>query len=140
MKQPYITLHMHIHSMYTHRETYQSNVWEYYVCKNVSFFQNYHPSSNSIFRIIFDSIYLSAIYNQWIFSLALLSFPPILTIGHIWHLSPRTTDTQWRHKSKISEKSGRCGRQNMLWPYLKIWEWEWIFGCAVKAYILSGRP
>ena len=41
-------------------------------------------------------------------------------------------DTQWRHKSKISEKLGRCGRQNMLRPYLKIWEWEWIFGRAVK--------
>ena len=41
--------------------------------------------------------------------------------------SPRTTDTQWRHKSKISEKKGRCGRHNMLQPYLKIWEWEWIF-------------
>ena len=45
----------------------------------------------------------------------------------------RTTDTQWRHKSKISEKLGQCGRQNILWPYLKIWEWEWIFGHAVKA-------
>ena len=45
----------------------------------------------------------------------------------------RTTDTQWRHKSKISEKLGRCGRQNILRPYLKIWEWEWIFGRAVKA-------
>ena len=21
----------------------------------------------------------------------------------------------------------------MLWPYLKFWEWEWIFGRAVKA-------
>ena len=28
---------------------------------------------------------------------------------------------------------GRCGRQNMLPPYLKIWEWEGIFGRAVKA-------
>ena len=46
---------------------------------------------------------------------------------------PRTTDTQWRHKSKISEKLGRCGRQNMFWPYLKIWDWDWIFGRAVKA-------
>ena len=45
----------------------------------------------------------------------------------------RTTDTQWRHKSKISEKLGRCGRQNMLPPYLKIWDWDWIFGRAVKA-------
>ena len=44
----------------------------------------------------------------------------------------RTTDTQWRHKSKISEKLGRCGRQNMLPPYLKIWDWDWIFGRAVK--------
>ena len=49
------------------------------------------------------------------------------------HSGTRTTDTQWRHKSKISEKLGRCGRQNMLPPYLKIWEWEWIFGRAVKA-------
>ena len=36
----------------------------------------------------------------------------------------RTTDTRRQHKSKISEKLGRCGRQNMLPPYLKIWEWE----------------
>ena len=49
-----------------------------------------------------------------------------------WCVS-RTMDTQWRHKSKLSEKLGRCGRQNMLRPYLKIWEWEWIFGRAVKA-------
>ena len=48
-------------------------------------------------------------------------------------LSTRTTDTQWRHKSKISEKLGRCGRQNMLPPYLKIWDWDWIFGRAVQA-------
>ena len=32
---------------------------------------------------------------------------------------PRTTDTRWQHKSKISEKLGRCGRLNMLPPYLK---------------------
>ena len=49
-----------------------------------------------------------------------------------WYTS-RTTDTQWRHKSKISEKLGRCGRQNMLPPYLRIWDWDWIFGRAVKA-------
>ena len=44
----------------------------------------------------------------------------------------RTTDTQWQHKSKISENLGRCGRQNMLPPYLKIWDWDWVFGRAVK--------
>ena len=63
-------------------------------------------------------------------------------VGKIWSAisnsvfrchCPRTTDTQWRHKLKISEKLGRCGRQNMLRPYLKIWEWEWIFGRAGKA-------
>ena len=53
-------------------------------------------------------------------------------------LGPRTTDTQWRHKSKMSVKLGRCGRQNMLRPYLKIWEWEWIFGRAVKAISSMG--
>ena len=31
------------------------------------------------------------------------------------------------------EKLGRCGRQNMLWPYQKIWDWDWIFGRAVKS-------
>ena len=46
---------------------------------------------------------------------------------------PRPTDTQWRHKSKKSENLGWCGRQNMLRPYLQIWEWVLIFGRAVKA-------
>ena len=50
-----------------------------------------------------------------------------------WYAPSRTTDTQWRHKSKISEKLGRCGRQNMLRPYLNIWDWDWIFGRSVKA-------
>ena len=26
----------------------------------------------------------------------------------------------------------------MLRPYLKIWEWEWIFGCSVKAISFPG--
>ena len=39
---------------------------------------------------------------------------------------------QWRHKSKVSEKLGQCGRRNMLRPYLEIWEWDWILGRAVK--------
>ena len=41
-------------------------------------------------------------------------------------------DTQ----SKKSENFGRLGRQNMLRPYLQIW--EWIFGHAVKAISLPG--
>ena len=43
----------------------------------------------------------------------------------------RTTDIQWRHKSKKSEILGRCGRQNMLRPYL-IWDCDLIFGRGVK--------
>ena len=39
---------------------------------------------------------------------------------------------------KKSENLGRCGRQNMLQPYPKIWEWEWIFDCAVKAISSPG--
>ena len=49
------------------------------------------------------------------------------------HLRSRTTDTQWRHKSKISEKLGWCGRQNMLWPYLKVGDWEWSAGKAISS-------
>ena len=29
----------------------------------------------------------------------------------LWHLDPRTTDTQWRHKSKKPKILGRCGRR-----------------------------
>ena len=49
-----------------------------------------------------------------------------------WLMS-RTTDTQWRHESKKFENLGRRGRQNMLRPCLKIWDWDLIFGHAVKA-------
>ena len=37
------------------------------------------------------------------------------------------------HKLKKSENLGQFGRQNMLRPYLRIWDWDWIFGRAVKA-------
>ena len=53
-------------------------------------------------------------------------------------LSPQNTDTQWRLKSKISENLGRCGRQNMLWPNQKNWDWELIIGRAVKAISSPG--
>ena len=53
-------------------------------------------------------------------------------------LRARTTDTQWRHKPKKSEILGRCGRQNVLWQYLKIWDWDLIFGCAMKAFSSLG--
>ena len=35
-------------------------------------------------------------------------------------------------------KLGRCGRQNMLQPYLKIWDSDWIFGRAVTAIFSLG--
>ena len=47
-------------------------------------------------------------------------------------LTLHSTDTQWRQKLKKSDNVGQCGRQNMLLPCLKIWEWELIFGRAVK--------
>ena len=33
---------------------------------------------------------------------------------------------------------GRCDRQNILRPYLKIWDWDLIFGRAVKAISSPG--
>ena len=57
----------------------------------------------------------------------------IWMIPKLFWTGARTTDTQSRHKSEISEKLGRCGIKNMLWPYLRIWDWDWIFGRAVKA-------
>ena len=84
-----------------------------------------------------DVSYFKRVVVMWYPKIPYLSIQNHL-IHQIWlaylHSSePGTTDTQWRHKSKISEKLGRSGWRNMLWPYLKIWEWEWIFGRAVKA-------
>ena len=49
-----------------------------------------------------------------------LSWHLMSYINLLWSLHTRTTDIQWRHKSKKSEILGRCGKQNMLWLYLKI--------------------
>ena len=54
------------------------------------------------------------------------------------NVESRTTDTQWRHKSKESENLGQCGRQNMLWAYLNTWDWDLIFDHAVKAISSPG--
>ena len=56
------------------------------------------------------------------------------------HCQPRNTDTQRRHKSKKSEILGRCGKQNMLRRYLKIWDWDLIFSRAVKPISSLGVP
>ena len=45
----------------------------------------------------------------------------------------QTTDIQWRHKSKKPEILSWCGKQNMLQPYLKIWDWDLIVGQVVRA-------
>ena len=68
----------------------------------------------------------------------LIVFVVLMTFFFFIKARPRTTDIQWRHKSKKSENLGRYGRQNMLRLYLKIWEWELIFGRAVKAISSPG--
>jgi hypothetical protein len=90
---------------------------------------------NSKKQVSHPEIYIPQSLCLWISrDVALIEY---YDIWHGWNES-RTTDTQWRHKSKKSENLGRCGWQNMLRPYLKIWEWEWIFGRAVKAISWPG--
>ena len=94
---------------------------------------------NSCPRVVDPKLYHSA-ETMWKLPHFLLSkklFPERRYLECRWNQlmirsRPRTMDTQWRNKSKISEKFGRCGRQNMLWPYLKFLDWDWTFGCAVK--------
>ena len=101
--------------------------------KSYQMFLNYRMSKNSFFdgftlflnyllRLIGQIIHFEG--GSYLFSYTYISTR---------YFKTRTTDTQWRHNSKISEKLGQCGRQNMLWLYLKIWDWDWIFGRAVKA-------
>ena len=56
-----------------------------------------------------------------------------------WQTS-RTTDSQWKHKSKKSENLGQCGRQSMLRLYLKIWFWAFQWGqFPHRASVVRGR-
>ena len=46
------------------------------------------------------------------------------------------TPNEGRNQRYLYENLGWCGRQNMFRSYLKIWEWEWIFGRAVKSIMV----
>ena len=70
--------------------------------------------------------------------LIIISIPTWILAESGLHSDTRTTETQWRHKSKKSEILGRYGRQNMLQLYLKIWDWDLIFVRAVKAISSPG--
>ena len=87
--------------------------------------------------LVFHSWYKGALVRAWLVRFVDEAGKTMMMNGQNsqW---PRTTDTQWRHKSKKSENLGRCGRQNMLRSYLKIWEWELIFVRAVKAISSPG--
>ena len=50
----------------------------------------------------------------------IISFWPDFLTKLIAYLKSRTTETQWRHKSKKSENLCQCGRQNILRPHLNI--------------------
>ena len=93
----------------------------------------YGPSSLTPLRCLLLVLWLERL--TWNFNLeeTLVYLLTIININlHVWYHGLRTPNK--RHKSKIPEKVGRCGRQNMLRPYLKIWDWDWIFGrAAVKA-------
>ena len=74
-------------------------------------------------------IYTNGFLVSMLFSLQMHTgkLVPIIIVGTmhmISFLSNLCTHGLRTPKSKISEKLGRCGRQNMLRPYLKIWDWD----------------
>ena len=84
--------------------------------------------------------YFEVFLNHWLSldKLYLYSWTKVQFCSRAASSDAPTTDTQWRHKLKKSENLGQCGRQNMLRPCQNIWEWELIFGLAVKAIFLPG--
>jgi hypothetical protein len=56
----------------------------------------------------------------------------------VFSAKPRTTDTQWRHKSKKSEKLGRCGRQKYALAVPKNLGLEFNFRPCSEGHFLSG--
>ena len=78
---------------------------------------------------VYDNRIIINMDQGFIWLLLSLKFISILCL---LAFKPRTMDTQWRHKSKISEKLGQCGRQNMLRPYQK-------FGIGIEFSALQLR-
>ena len=79
-------------------------------------------------------------WTQWLAYEKLLHIWPLMFIHFLIYVCTRTTDTQWRHKSKKSEILGRCGRQNMLRPYLKNLGLGFDFRPCSEGNFLTGRP
>ena len=85
-----------------------------------SFSKNKSPSS-ALSHKLQSQVYF---YWVWVTISRLCSFM-------YWVHKSMDYESQWSYK--IKKKLGQYGRQNMLRPNLKIWEWEWIFGRTVKA-------
>ena len=95
-----------------HEHTPKIFVWDVY--------SKYKPHGFQVFRALFEK----AVRRLAFPARPEAQYPDLVNGGH---------GLQTPNKSKISEKMDWCGRQNMLWPHLKIWDWDWILGRAVKA-------
>ena len=85
-----------------------------------------------IFRSKLISHELHKCYFLYIHNL-ICSKVPIL----LYFVAPKCPSGNCYFSCFLTDKTA-LDRQNMLWSYLKIWEWELIFGHAVKAISSPG--
>ena len=99
---------------------FQSYFYRFLECKIHMFLMKVNlPNLEQIRKIVHENTW----YWMYIYRISTKDIRGVILFHCPW-FNALTTDTQWRHKSKKSENLGRCGRQNMLRPYLKIWDWE----------------
>ena len=92
----------------------------------------------SRFSVTENTCILLVIYLFWYMQTCVqLVRLPILVNAKL-SFNSRTTYTQWRHKSEKSKILGRYGRHKYGSAILKIWDWDLIFGRAVKAFFSPG--
>ena len=88
-------------------------------CFNCLCFENWMDSmEKGQINWIIEKYMLCTTYYYWLTMGLNLFWNRICILVYLCWQDSRTTDTQWRHKSKKPEILGRCGRQHMLWPYL----------------------
>ena len=89
----------------------------------------------SRFSLTENTCILLVIYLFWYMQtcVQLVRLPILVNANAKLSFNSPTTDTQWRHKSEKSKILGRYGRHKYGSAILKIWDWDLIFGRAMKA-------
>ena len=130
VKTPYLKWSLYFWYLVPSSFKYMYRNWR--VLKKEVIFVRYifEISNRTFFYFLYFPLFLSRV-SKWN-DINLVSLIKQLLAASIHHIHGLRTPNKGINQRYLKNlKLGRCGRQNMLRPYLKLW--DWIFGRAVKA-------